>query len=468
MSESTRSRALGERERAEYVNCLTAEAVPSRQQPFYVTRVNQFIRAANGRPIESLDEKEIGDVLASFGRRDDLSDWQFAQLVDAVRVYLVGLLKSESATRVDWAYWKGSARTLTIDHASSARESRPEELVREKIRKDNGPLAVVRQRHENLIVRLVTEIRMRGYAYRTEQTYEQWVCRYIAFCGGKSPENVGASAVTAFLNELVVAGNVSASTQNQALNALVFLYKRVLLMPLGELESLARSKRKKTVPVVLTRSEVKRLLAELDGWQLHLASLLYGTGMRVMEGLTLRVKDIDFEYGRIHVCQAKGKKDRFVPLPGRLVEELRARIEKVAVPVSLGSTVARSPLGQGPSSPSARERSAARGQAGRGPCRNRQASGLPHLPSLLRHAPAGDRSRHPHRPGAARSFGRGDDDDLHPCAQPAGHRRGQPARSLTARTGREHGVHRPAPRSVPARSTPSFDAGAAPIRPGER
>ena len=82
--------------------------------------------------------------------------------------------------------------------------------------------------------------------------------------------------------------------------------------------------------MVLTRAEVKRLLAELDGWQLHIASLLYGTGMRLMEGLTLRIKDIDFEYGRIHVCQAKGKKDRFVPLPERLVEELRSRIEKVA------------------------------------------------------------------------------------------------------------------------------------------
>ena len=127
------------------------------------------------------------------------------------------------------------------------------------------------------------------------------MCRYLAFCGDRSPEEAGAGAVTEFLHELVVSGNVSASTQNQALNALVFLYKRVPLMPFEELESFARSKRKKLVPVVMTRSEVGRLLAGLDGWQLEVVSLLQGTGMRVMEGLTLRIKDVDFEYDRIHV-----------------------------------------------------------------------------------------------------------------------------------------------------------------------
>ena len=133
-----------------------------------------------------------------------------------------------------------------------------------------------------------------------------------------------------YLNDLVVAGNVSASTQNQALNALIFLYKQVLHAPLGQLENFARSKRKKNVPVVMSRLEVKGLLQELEGWQRDVGSLLYGTGMRVMEALTLRVKDIDFEYERIHVCQAKGKKDRFVPLPKSLSPGLRMQIEKVA------------------------------------------------------------------------------------------------------------------------------------------
>ena len=136
MSDAPRRHALEDRERTEYVNCLTARAVPSRQQPFYVARVNEFVRAANGRHPESLDEHGIGEILASFGRRDDLADWQFAQAIEAVRVYLVELLELDAATRVDWAYWKGSAAVLKTHHPSTARESRPEELVREKIRGD--------------------------------------------------------------------------------------------------------------------------------------------------------------------------------------------------------------------------------------------------------------------------------------------------------------------------------------------
>lgn len=133
-----------------------------------------------------------------------------------------------------------------------------------------------------------------------------------------------------YLHDLVISGNVSASTQNQALNALIFLYKQVLRAPLGQLENSARSKRKKNIPVVMSRPEVKGLLNELDGWQQDVASLLYGTGMRVMEALTLRVKDVDFAYDRIHVCQAKGKKDRFVPLPKSLAPGLQVQIRNVA------------------------------------------------------------------------------------------------------------------------------------------
>ena len=324
-----RYRASTWRDEEGYVNCLTVHEVSAKRRPYYVMRVRQFLSAAGVRDGRELDAGTIEDALATLGRGGSLCDWQFEQLVDAVRLYLSDFLKLDAASRFDWAHWSDSSRSLSAEHASLGRRSRPEELVRRKVRGGKGALATVRREHEELIVRVVTEIRARGYAYRTEKSYEHWIARYLAFCGEKSPQEAGAEAVTAFLNELVVSGNVSASTQNQALNALVFLYKRVLLLPLGRLEEFARSKRKQTVPVVLTRVEVRRLLAELEGWQLELASLLYGTGMRLHEGLTLRVKDVDFAYGRVHVCQAKGKKDRFVPLPERLVEPLKARIDNV-------------------------------------------------------------------------------------------------------------------------------------------
>ena len=325
--EPHRSTNTGYRDR--YLEQLARRSIPGKQRPFYLTRAGQFVRALNGRDPASLDEREIGEVLSAFGRRTELRDWQFAQLVDAVRILLVECVRSEAARRVDWSYWTSSARSLSAEHASTARSSRPEELLREKIRSGTGTLADVRRRHEALVVRFVTEIRVRGYAWRTEKTYEHWLCRYLAFCGDATPEEAGPDAVAAFLHDLAVSGNVSASTQNQALNALVFLYGRVLDMPLGQLDDFARSKRKRTVPVVMTRDEVRRVLAELDGEHREVAALLYGTGLRLMEALTLRVKDVDFEYGRIHVCQAKGKKDRFVPLPARLAEGLRSRVGSV-------------------------------------------------------------------------------------------------------------------------------------------
>ena len=313
-----------------YLRCLHDENVPLKNRPFYIARVHQFLSLISKLEKTPLDKHQIMHTLTSFGKRGDLKDWQFAQLVDAVRIYYVSYLKSKSAIGVDWNYWASSARSIEINHASTGKNSRPEELLREKVRKGNGSLSRIRQQHEDLIVRCVTEIRARGYSFKTEQVYEQWVCRYIIFCKGVSPEEAGPETVTGFLNELVVSSNVSASTQNQALNALVFLYKQVLRMPLGQLENLARSKRKKTIPVVLTRKEVKSLLAQLEGWQLQVVSLLYGTGMRLMEGLTLRVKDIDFDYQRIHVCQAKGKKDRYVPLPQQLVDDLKEQIKSVS------------------------------------------------------------------------------------------------------------------------------------------
>jgi integron integrase len=239
------------------------------------------------------------------------------------------LLKTQACRDVDWDYWIDSARQLELDHPTTARQLTPEELSYLKERKGDGPLNEVRKNHRDLLVRFTTEIRRRGYAYRTEQSYEQWVCRFILFCNNASPETVGASEVKDYLDYLVVRRNVSASTQNQALNALVFLYKQVLGQELGQLETFARSKTPKKLPVVLSRREVAGLLTRLKGRHKLIVSLLYGTGMRVLEGLRLRVQDIDFEYQRIYVHQSKGKKDRYVPLPTSLIDGLHTQIEKV-------------------------------------------------------------------------------------------------------------------------------------------
>lgn len=316
--------------RVKFEQYLLKEGVPAKNHTYYRYWANHFIKSADGKNPVHLHADAITALLTNFGRDEKLADWQFAQLICAVNIYLTKCLKIQAAKQVDWQYWKNSARGIAQAHPTTAREYSPGELSYLKSRREDSKHSDIRNQHRKLIVRMVTEIRARGYAYRTEEAYEQWVVRYIDYCKGQSPMDTGADNVTKFLNDLVVTGNVSASTQNQALNALIFLYKQVLRAPLGQLENFSRSKRKKILPVVMSRSEVRALLSELNGWQCDVASLLYGTGMRVMEGLTLRVKDIDFQHGRIHVCQAKGKKDRFVPLPKSSIPHLTHQISKVS------------------------------------------------------------------------------------------------------------------------------------------
>ncbi len=171
-----------------------------------------------------------------------------------------------------------------------------------------------------LLTQLRTAIRTRHYSPRTEEAYVQWVRRFVRFCGTRHPRELGAGDVTRFLSSLAMDANVSASTQNQALAAIVFLYRDVLNMPVGWLNALVRAKRPARVPVVLTRDEVRQLFAQLRGGDAArlVLEVLYGTGMRLLEALRLRVKDIDFGANEITVRGGKGDRDRRTMLPERL------------------------------------------------------------------------------------------------------------------------------------------------------
>jgi integron integrase len=172
-------------------------------------------------------------------------------------------------------------------------------------------------------------IRARHYSRRTERAYAGWIRRFVLFHGKRHPEEMGEPEVTAFLSHLATRRRVSASTQNQALSALLFLYRVVLRRDLAWLDELVRAKRPARVPTVLSRSEVAALLAELDGVVRLVASLLYGAGLRLLEAMRLRVKDVDFERGEITVRDGKGRKDRVTLLPAAAREPLRRHLEQV-------------------------------------------------------------------------------------------------------------------------------------------
>jgi integrase len=255
------------------------------------------------------------------------------------------------------------------------------------------------------------ELRVRHYSGRTEEAYVHWVRRFILFHEKRHPAALGGREVAAFLSHLACAEKVAASTQNQALGALVFLYRCVLGLPLAELEGLVRARRPARLPVVLSAAEVRSLLARLEGEPRLVASLLYGSGLRLLEALTLRVKDVDFQARELRLRRAKGQRDRVVPLPDACSRPLRAQLGlaralherdlaagfgAVALPDALARTYpgaarewgsmgvpvepalpGRAPRHGAPPSP-ARDRRPARGEASSAGRRDREACLLPH------------------------------------------------------------------------------------------
>ncbi len=184
-------------------------------------------------------------------------------------------------------------------------------------------------RAPRLLEQLRERIRMRHYSLRTERTYAHWVRRFIRHSGMRHPRELGGAEVTAFLSALATHGNVAASTQNQALSAILFLYKEVLCIELPWLDEVRRAKKPKRLPTVLTQAEVRTVLAHLDGVHALLARLLYGTGMRLMEGVRLRVKDLELARREVIVRHGKGGRDRVTVLPASLVPLLEAHLVRV-------------------------------------------------------------------------------------------------------------------------------------------
>jgi len=172
-------------------------------------------------------------------------------------------------------------------------------------------------------------IRARHFSPRTEETYCQWVRRFILFFGKRHPLEMGEGEINTFLSYLATKGQVSASTQNQALSALLFLYRDVLGREVGQLEGVVRAKRPQRLPVVLTRDEAKRLIGHMEKSPKLMAGLLYGAGLRLTECLSLRVKDLDFGRGEITVRSGKGGKDRVTVFPANLKMPLKEHLEKV-------------------------------------------------------------------------------------------------------------------------------------------
>ena len=181
--------------------------------------------------------------------------------------------------------------------------------------------------------RLLDEVRavcrMRHLSLRTEQAYINWIKRYIVFHHKRHPSEMSEAEIRQFISHLAVEGGITASTQTVALSALLFLYRDVLKTELKYVANIERARKSKRLPTVFTREETKRIFANLEGSHWLIAGLLYGSGLRLMECLRLRVKDLDFSYGQITVHDGKGEKDRITMLPAKLKQPLRLHLQKI-------------------------------------------------------------------------------------------------------------------------------------------
>ncbi len=207
---------------------------------------------------------------------------------------------------------------------------------RAPISRDNGAASAAigttaARTPRTLLEAVRARIRYRHYSYRTEEAYVGWVRRFVAFHDCRHPRELGAAGIEAFLGHLANERNAAASTHNQALSALLFLYGEVLGVELPWLGEIDRPKRPQRLPVVLTRQEVREVLARIDGSAGLMAALLYGTGMRLMECARLRVKDLDLARGEVTVRHGKGGKDRVTMVPRALAEPLRRQLAHARV-----------------------------------------------------------------------------------------------------------------------------------------
>ena len=298
-----------------FKSCTEENRVPPERSSFYVKWAQAFVTF---NPVKKLRDRTSEDVTAfleNLGSQPGIQDWQVRQAGHALKLLYESFLPAYAphpATNAD-------------TRKRSAKGPRKTENFRDQVIPGE-----IERRFAPLIDAIRTEIRNRHYSIRTETSYLDWARRFIAFTGYTDPMTIDAeTSVKEYLDYLAVERKVAASTQNQALNALVFFFNHALKKPFGEMERFIRAKRPKRLPEVLTREEVQSLLNAMNGTMALMAGLLYGGGLRLMECVRLRIKDIDFSRRQIMVRDGKGQKDRVTMLPEKYIEPLRDHIQRV-------------------------------------------------------------------------------------------------------------------------------------------
>lgn len=274
--------------------------IPDDKTKFYVHWVRRFLKSCNYQ-LDNIKTERVSQYLDSLEGDEKVADWQVKQAADAVILYVEKYLKRP------------------LQQITSLAKDSTEKSIDQK-----GSLP-----WKQTLEEVKNVIRLRHYSLSTEKTYLGWIARFKTFIQDCDPHLLEADDVKKYLTHLALHGRVSASTQNQAFNALLFLYRHILHTEMDDLTSVVRAKRKMNLPTVLSRDEVKKLLSFLDGLYLFMAQLMYGCGLRLMECLRLRIKDVDLENDLLMVRSGKGEKDRALMISEKIKEELSKHVASV-------------------------------------------------------------------------------------------------------------------------------------------
>lgn len=326
LSNSPDHQAAIDRFWSNYLFVLNNNSVPAKSVPWYRKHIEAYIKEHENTPLTLHTGHIIDQYLNAKGRLPGLKEWHFRQIADALRLLFDELICPQWSKSYDWYQWRAFARELEPDHSSLMRDADPASLVAPS---SNQHILRFRAQFSDTHLAFVKTIRVRQMAVRTEKTYEQWIASFLRFSEWREINLLGVIDIQHYLEYLAVSRKVSSSTQKVALNALIFLFREVLGRDVENILTFSRASSKKHIPTVLSPDEIKRLFEEMTGRSKLMASLMYGTGMRVMECTRLRVQDIDFDYRQITVREAKGKKQRVVPLPEKLISLLHAHLANV-------------------------------------------------------------------------------------------------------------------------------------------
>ena len=313
-----------------YRTILADHDIKGKNAKCYERRVDSFIQATIATRLRDKTAEDIKAYLSNVLNRTNLEDWKYLQILDAIRLLFQQMLNLSWAKHFPWEAWKEPHLNFPdiVERYDVRRRFNHPSLSTPRF-KDSLEGCKAAYRFQKELEKLHTAIRVRHYSIRTDQSYKRWVLRFITFHDYHHLDTLDSKAIHSYLNFLADVRRVSASTQNQALNALVFFYQYVLERQFGEIGDFTRAKRPARLPVVLTREEITCLIDQLEGINWLMAGMLYGAGLRLMECVRLRVKDVDFQHGQILVRDAKGQKDRITVLPEKYHKSLQEHLSKV-------------------------------------------------------------------------------------------------------------------------------------------